>query len=195
MCHISDHRYSADRWGRRAGPQARERTAQVATPTDRARDPDLRVSQAERDQVASALARHFADGRLTMEEYEERVEAALAARTGRDLDLLLTDLPRADQPTTPAHPGESRPEHRTRRRAGLLLPLAPVRVVAVAAVVVLAIATGPWALWLLWPALVLTGGCRPRYRHRAARAVRADALAAAHERRVAAPQEAMSRRP
>jgi len=39
------------------------------------------------------------------------------------------------------------------------------RLVALAAVVVLAIATGPWALWLLWPALVLTGGCGFGRRH------------------------------
>jgi hypothetical protein len=33
-------------------------------------------------------------------------------------------------------------------------------------VIVLAIATGPWALWLLWPALVLTRGCGPISHHR-----------------------------
>ena len=32
------------------------------------RNPDLRVSQAERDEVAAALARHYADGRLSVGE-------------------------------------------------------------------------------------------------------------------------------
>ena len=43
--------------------------------------------------------------------------------------------------------------------------MVPARLLAVAAVVVLAIATGPWALWLLWPALVFTGGCGFGRRH------------------------------
>ena len=41
----------------------------------------------------------------------------------------------------------------------------PARLLAVAAVIVLAIVTGPWALWLLWPALVFTGGCGFGRRH------------------------------
>src|SRR4029453_8463754 len=90
---------------------------------------------------------------LTVEEYEERVEAALAARIGRDLEPLLEDLPPADRPAAPA-----RIRHRREPRS-LGAPLVPARLLAVAAVVVLAIATGPWALWLLWPALVFTGGC------------------------------------
>jgi hypothetical protein len=150
MCHISRHRY--DVW-------SRGRTW-IDEPHEPARrDPDLRVSQAERDEVVAALAGHFADGRLTVEEYEERVEAALAARTGRDLEPLLEDLPAADPPAPPA---------RTRRRhdpRSLRAPLVPARLLAVAAVVVLAIATGPWALWLLWPALVFTGGCGFGRRH------------------------------
>jgi hypothetical protein len=168
MCHISRHRYREDYWSRgrwsgvdepEPGPEPRDvPVAASATPN---RDPDLRVSQAERDQVAAVLARHFADGRLTVEEYEERVEAAFAARTGRDLEPLLADLPAADPPPAPARPAT--PRHQRRPFRAPAFPAA--RVVAVAAVVVLAIATGPWALWLLWPALVLTGGCGFGPRH------------------------------
>ena len=160
MCHISHHRYRKDY-------EARPRDVPtVSAAVGPSRDPDLRVSQAERDVVAAALARHFADGRLTVEEYEERVEAALAARTGRDLEPLLADLPAAD-PRAPTRPADRR--HQPRR------PWTPhgvpsARVVAVAAVVVLAIATGWWALWLLWPALALTGGCGFGYGRRVARA-------------------------
>jgi hypothetical protein len=163
MCHISRHWCGDDAWrrGRTWIDDARE----PAT-----RDPDLRVSQAERDEVVTILAGHFADGRLTVEEYEERVETALAARTGRDLEPLLEDLPAADRPAAPA-----RTRHRRRRRS-LGAPLVPARLLAVAAVVVLAIATGPWALWLLWPALVFTGGCGFGRRHGHLRAdLRADA--------------------
>ena len=164
MCHISRHRYD-DVW-------SRGRTWIDDAHEPARRDPDLRVSQAERDEVVAVLAGHFADGRLTVEEYEERVEAALVARTGRDLEPLLDDLPAADPPAPPA---------RTRRRhepRSLRAPLVPARLLAVAAVVVLAIATGPWALWLLWPALVFTGGCGLGRRHGHVRAdLRAHAAA------------------
>jgi hypothetical protein len=149
MCHIAHHRYREDVWARGGW------TWTVDADEPERRDPDLRVSQAERDDVVAVLAGHFADGRLTVEEYEERVEAALAARTGRDLEPLLEDLPAADPPPT-------RTPTRTRRRPEprrLGAPLIPARLLAVAAVVVLAIVTGPWALWLLWPALVFTRGC------------------------------------
>jgi len=53
----------------------------------------MRVSHDDRDQVAEALRVAAGDGRLTMEELEERLEAALAARTYGDLAPLLVDLP------------------------------------------------------------------------------------------------------
>jgi hypothetical protein len=124
-----------------------------------ARNPDLRVSQAERDEVAAALARHYADGRLSVGEYEERVAAALEARTGRDLDVLLADLP-APAPTTPSTRAPGQPTGDWRR----LAPYLP-RILAVTAVVVIAMGSGLWFLWLLWPALALTSPHRHRARH------------------------------
>jgi DUF1707 SHOCT-like domain len=56
----------------------------------------LRIGDAERDAAIGALSRHFADGRLTQSEHEERVAAALTARTGSDLNRLFADLPRLD---------------------------------------------------------------------------------------------------
>src|ERR687892_594635 len=73
------------------------------------------------------------------------------------------DIPVADPPPTWARPAA--PRHQ--RRPFRVPALHSARVVAIAAVVVLAIATGPWALWLLWPALVLTGGCGFGSRHAA----------------------------
>jgi DUF1707 SHOCT-like domain len=66
------------------------------------RDPDLRVSDAERDVVAKELGEHFQTGRLTQAEFDERLGQALAARTRRDLDALLADLPRPQEPPAPA---------------------------------------------------------------------------------------------
>jgi hypothetical protein len=54
---------------------------------------DLRVSDAERQAVADQLSKHFADGRLDQAEFDERLGQAMNAKTYRDLDGLLTDLP------------------------------------------------------------------------------------------------------
>jgi hypothetical protein len=54
---------------------------------------DLRVSDQERDQAARALREHFAAGRLTQEELNERVQAAYQARTQQQLEAQLRDLP------------------------------------------------------------------------------------------------------
>jgi hypothetical protein len=55
--------------------------------------PEIRVSHADRDRVAEQLRVAAGDGRLTMEELDERLERALDARTGSELALLVTDLP------------------------------------------------------------------------------------------------------
>jgi len=153
MCHTSHYWHRRNWWtDGRHEPIEHERIV-AAPPTEPVRDPDLRVSQAERDEVAAELARHFADGRLTIEEYEERIEAALASRTGHDLEPLLADLPTASRREAP----RQRTSARSRRHRGSGWSTA--RVIAIAAVVVLAISTGPWALWLLWPAFLFTGAC------------------------------------
>ena len=71
--------------------------------------------------MVELLRTHAGEGRLELDELEERVEAALAARTRGDLDALLTDLPRR-RAGTPSR--RSRAHGRARRRsAAALLPL------------------------------------------------------------------------
>jgi hypothetical protein len=53
----------------------------------------LRIGDAERNQVAEELKRHCADGRLTLDEYSERLDEVFAARTYADLARALRDLP------------------------------------------------------------------------------------------------------
>jgi Domain of unknown function (DUF1707)/Cell wall-active antibiotics response 4TMS YvqF len=53
----------------------------------------LRASDADRDQTVEALAAASAAGRLTLEEYSQRSEAALTAKTLGDLAGLTADLP------------------------------------------------------------------------------------------------------
>ncbi|MCQ6555745.1 DUF1707 domain-containing protein [Streptomyces sp. C10-9-1] len=64
----------------------------------------IRASDAERDRIEAQLKDHFAGGRLTLAELEERVAAAYAARTREQLDVLVKDLPReADVPASHGH--------------------------------------------------------------------------------------------
>lgn len=53
----------------------------------------LRASHVDRDRVVELLRVAAGDGRLTAEEFDERLEAALTARTNSELSALTTDLP------------------------------------------------------------------------------------------------------
>jgi hypothetical protein len=68
-------------------------------------DYDLRIGDAERDVAMAQLREHFVAGRLTFDELSERIDFALTAKTQRQIDRLMADLPR---------PSRSRP----RTRAG-----------------------------------------------------------------------------
>ncbi|MFK8911125.1 DUF1707 domain-containing protein [Streptomyces sp. YS-3] len=70
--------------------------------------PEMRASDAERERVAEALRDAVAEGRLDMEEFEERLEAAYKARTHGDLAPLVRDLPTPGvRPAAPAASGSS----------------------------------------------------------------------------------------
>ena len=60
---------------------------------DRAMDDHFRTSDADRDRAAALLRDHFAAGRLTPEELDARLAAALNAETFGDLRCVLADLP------------------------------------------------------------------------------------------------------
>ncbi|QKW06738.1 DUF1707 and DUF2154 domain-containing protein [Streptomyces sp. NA04227] len=67
--------------------------------------PELRASDADRDRVAEVLRDALAEGRLDMEEFEERLEAAYRARTYGDLAPLTRDLPAAGATSLVKSPG------------------------------------------------------------------------------------------
>jgi hypothetical protein len=66
----------------------------------------LRASDADRDQVAEVMSMAFAEGRLSREEYDERLDALLKAKTFDDLVVLTRDLVVVGTPgpTTPPVP-------------------------------------------------------------------------------------------
>jgi DUF1707 SHOCT-like domain len=53
----------------------------------------IRVSDADREATAAELREHYAAGRLTADELNERLDQAFAAKTGGDLGAVMHDLP------------------------------------------------------------------------------------------------------
>src|SRR6266404_3325716 len=81
----------------------------------------VRASDDDRDRAVLALREHLAAGRLTLEEFTERMSTALAATTTADLDPPLCELPAA------AAPPDSLPPLglQLRRTTGAPAPWAP----------------------------------------------------------------------
>lgn len=76
-----------------------------------AETPDLRASDADREHVAEVLRHAAGEGRLTVDELDERIDRAFAARTQGELTALTADLPEATHAaaaaaTLPVKPGE-----------------------------------------------------------------------------------------
>jgi hypothetical protein len=63
--------------------------------------PDLRIGHAEREAAAASLREHYAQGRLTLDEFNERLDAVFKAATQRQLNLITRDLPHAAAPSSP----------------------------------------------------------------------------------------------
>jgi len=86
------------------------RAVELPTQDTARRDPELRASDAERESIVTQLREHGAAGRLDVDELEQRVGAAYAARTHGELDALLADLPSKPRPR-PAAPRHHRHGH------------------------------------------------------------------------------------
>jgi DUF1707 SHOCT-like domain len=110
----------------------------------RNRRPGMRVSDAERNEVADRLSKHYSDGRLNQAEFDERLHRAMNARTQEDFGGLFDDLP--DLPgTTPAPPVPSVP----RRRSHGLDRLLFFGFIIVAAIVVGHVLVHGYLIWIL----------------------------------------------
>jgi Domain of unknown function (DUF1707) len=148
-------------------------------------DPRLRASDADREKTVALLREHHAVGRLTAEEFNDRLEQVYQARTLGELDTLLADLPAIDLYQLPSasirRPGPS-PRRSPRRREGPGAHLdrsadnsvawqvarwTGLGVVSMLVWLGLAVATGglawiPWFLLIVIPVAVALGRHRPR---------------------------------
>src|SRR4051794_27164116 len=123
--------------GRRYHYHHDHRSDVVATP--RIKADDVRASDAEREEVVTALRTHAGDGRLDVEELDQRIEAAYAAKTRRELAAVTGDLPRPPRA----------------RRDGRRELSAHVRsyVTVMALLVAIWAVTGMGYFWPIWPIL------------------------------------------
>ncbi len=114
--------------------------------TDPRRPPQVRASDAEREQVAQILRTAMGEGRLSLEEGEERLAKAYAATYRDDLGPLTADLPDGGR-----HALYDTPEARQEFRRGARRHISVVALIAGVLI----------ALWLLsgahffWPAIPL----------------------------------------
>jgi hypothetical protein len=69
----------------------------------------MRASDEDRERIATALGGHYAAGRLTLEEFQERLDRAYAAKTFGELADLMTDLPGTDLRQLRGQRGDSPP--------------------------------------------------------------------------------------
>jgi len=110
-------------------------------------DPQMRISDADRADVADRLSRHYSDGRLDQAEFNERLDRAMKAKTQADLNGLFTDLPPIDEPAK-AVKAVQQQDRRPRNRRPLTRTLGLILVVVVAVIVARA---------LTWPLFSLAG--------------------------------------
>jgi hypothetical protein len=106
----------------------------------------LRISDAERAEVADLLSKHYGDGRLDQAEFNQRLDQAMRAKTYSDLSDLFVDLPRTEAEVAEAPKAGHGP--REHRLPGVAFLVVAVIAVAVTAGHVLAWTGSIW-LWLL----------------------------------------------
>ena len=124
-----------------------------------AHPPDLLVSDADRARVVGELRDHYEAGRLTLEELQERLDEAHAARTESQLGHVLRQLPPAKLPSV---------HLRDTRWRSLALQYALVNVIAI---LIWGFSDGPhdnfWPKWVFLVTLILFVRRAFGHRHRA----------------------------
>lgn len=134
MCSPSAHHRHREMMASSGTGRGAEQTLSRALPSN----PDLLASDDERNQVIQLLQRHTGEGRLTVDEFSDRVDEVYRARTVGELRPTLRNLP----PIVEARPAAARPRRR--------FTLTPFLAVAFMLVGIWAI-SGFGYFWPVWP--------------------------------------------
>jgi hypothetical protein len=139
---------------------AADETTRSRRTKDMTRRAILRASDADREKVAERLRHAAAEGRLFADELEERLGAALSAKTYGELDEVVSDLPE------PAPARARRPGELSRARPTVALAVALPLAMTLIAMIAFALvghghpgragdrlASGAPLIWLVWIAL------------------------------------------
>lgn len=106
----------------------------------------LRAGDADREETAEALRQALVEGRLTHDEFEQRLDGSLRATYLDELPGLVADLPRRVRAADPDRDVRRRPRG---------IPVLPLLVLAVVAVISVALVTdGFFPFPLLWLAML-----------------------------------------
>jgi len=116
---------------------------------------DMRLSDAERNAAMSTLGRAFGEGRLSVDEYDERCQAITRAEFRRDLDPLFVDIPQYHGQSQEVDKLYSAQEIEAAYREGrkMRLGILGLSTVGVTIGTVLVATPAAAVLWLLIPAL------------------------------------------
>jgi Domain of unknown function (DUF1707) len=114
---------------------------------------DLRASDEQRDRAAQDIREHFAAGRLSEEELDDRVQAAYAARTEGELNAVLADLPKL--PATRAQQKAQLAQRRRELQRRLLQETGGGVALFVLCTVIWLTSGANGQFWPIWVALVV----------------------------------------
>ncbi|MGH3097720.1 MAG: DUF1707 SHOCT-like domain-containing protein [Streptosporangiales bacterium] len=141
-----------------------------------AESPELRCADSDRDRIAGQLREHYAEGRLDLDEFQERANAVYAAKTFGDLEPLTVDLPARP---VQEHPQEAKDEDEEcasgrGRLMAMWSPWLTTSVICIGIWLISMLASSqfiyPWPVWVAGPwgviLLVATlGGTGSQRRH------------------------------
>ena len=130
---------------------------------------EMRIGTADRDAAQHALQQHLSEGRIDLDEFDERSLRAARARTRAELTALFTDLP-APHPAFRPVPAVASSWQRIRHRSagplgGPLFGRAGETAVRLAPVVAVALFFLVWHVWLVFLLVPISAAVIYRNRH------------------------------
>jgi hypothetical protein len=109
---------------------------------------ELRASDADRQQIADQLRRAMDNGRLSLHEYDDRLQKAYGAKTYGELAPLVSDLPA--ERGKPGKPGQPQPDRRVPQWVVIMwIPWVAVNLLTL----LIWAATGAGYFWPFWVAV------------------------------------------